>query len=256
MVMVKEKLKRFGHMSTARILGGRELQEDRLIIRENFKGILMAVADGHLGPWMADYVIANLAKKFLHLSVHVTDVVEIFQKVFAELAAETREHDSGTTLSCVYIQKESKRAYVATIGDSPVIICSPGGFIYTSPDHNVRASIKERERCITRGGWYRNGYIMSNTVRDVGLQMSRAFGDREMGDVIERVPEISFIDLQSGSVVVVASDGVLDPQHISVNQDICRIANRVLEGATAKDIVMESPGKKYDNATAIVWRMP
>ncbi|MEK7465700.1 MAG: PP2C family serine/threonine-protein phosphatase [Patescibacteria group bacterium] len=250
--MKKEKNEQ---ISTARVLGGRELQEDRLIVRKNSKGILMAVADGHNGPWTADYVITNFAKKFLGSLPSCSDAGEAFRKVFAELAVETREHDSGTTLSCVYIHKAFKRAYVATIGDSPIIICSPGGFIYTSPDHNVRTNLEERERCIARRGWYQNGYIMSNTVRDVGLQMARALGDSEMGDVIERVPEISFVDLQSGSVVVVASDGVFDPRHLSANQGICRIAGRVLEGATAKNIVDESPGKKYDNATAIVWRM-
>lgn len=242
-------------LGIATTIGGREFQEDYFFTEYCAEGMLLAVMDGHNGPSTAMFVRNNFPRYFSSWWKRYHDSERAFRYAFRMVEKMTRKNESGSTMSAVFIYDDKPTALVGSIGDSPVIIYSPEGLIFTSPDHNVRTNLKERERCIARAGWYRDGYIMSATVRDVGLQMARALGDCEMGDVIERVPEFSFVDLQPGSVVVVASDGVFDPQHVSANQDICQIAKRVLEGATAEDTVRESPGKKYDNVTAIVLRM-
>jgi serine/threonine protein phosphatase PrpC len=86
--------------------------------------------------------------------------------------------------------------------------------------------------------------------------MARALGDRLMGEVLSREPTVYTIEIGAQSVIVLASDGLLDPDHA----EVARLAEEMLglrsRGAPfdAEALIgwAEERGL-FDNATAVVW---
>src|SRR5262245_6652843 len=174
-------------ISQATEQGLRSHQEDRLVIRQtdhaDSRGFVLAIADGHGGDETSSFVAqelsAGLFDKML-TQVGFADIDMALRKVFqyldeatSRLSEEKRVHyESGTTLSLVYLPESQPRAYVAVIGDSPVIHCCKDGKIHLSPEHNARTNEKERKEAILRGGRFIDGYII-HPFGSRGLQMTR-----------------------------------------------------------------------------------
>jgi serine/threonine protein phosphatase PrpC len=138
------------------------------------------------------------------------------------------------------------------LGDSPVIIKNPEKVPWISPEHNVRTNAREREMAILRGGFFSGGYLYGKT-RAMGLQLSRALGDAALDDVLDRRPEIFSRPIGTGSIVLVATDGVFDPRHQEETSQIGRLLEIIEHGGNANAIVEDAVLRKTgDNATAIV----
>ena len=149
--------------------------------------------------------------------------------------------------------------HVAILGDSPVIVQNRNQNPWVSPEHNVITNEKEREAAVKRGAIYKFPYI--HDAEDYarasgvcwGVQMSRAFGDYSLYRVLNRKPEILSVPIAPGTIVIVATDGVLDPSHSDASAHINRLLRKVACGSGAKALVNDALKRETgDNATAIV----
>jgi len=263
--------------------GRRKYQEDRHLTATTPEGTLLAVFDGHGGAQVSeaanealcgiwDEVLANSGMtvrctnhtddpKTCNVIADTIHIPTIIQEVFRKLDEKTNFLPSGSTASIVFIpfNKEgdwnaTKIAYVAILGDSPVIIRDKDGKINISPEHNVRSNVTERNRCMSRGGVVDNGYVFKDFYSSHGIQMSRALGDTDLVPVITREPEVYSVELGPKSWAMVATDGVFDPGHESMD-GVDDVAQMIDGGCNAEAIVdraLKIP--TGDNVTVILWR--
>lgn len=224
------------------VQGPRSYQEDRYFISDNF----LAVLDGHGSDKCAQYCATRLSEIIPCLSWDSS--IDEMYRLFNVMAQECKDMESGAAFSAVHIGESF--ATVAILGDAPVIIIDDDGQPNFSPEHNVRSNQKEAQAAVSRGGALYNGYVCNPS--GAGLQMSRALGDRKMGKIISTEPEIYQVSINSDSIILVASDGVVDPAHEDTGaQDA--IVKLLRSGADAK-LIVDSISHLQDNATAIVWR--
>jgi serine/threonine protein phosphatase PrpC len=252
--------------------GARPYQEDRLVVRivkqdnELVKGILLGVADGHGGDQTSSYVSHQLSAGLFDVILanqngsHNEAVLKTFEYLndnTLELCDKHNLHyESGTTLSLVFIPASQEKAYVGIIGDSPVILANSDKSIHVSPEHNARTNEEERKEAVLRGGRYIDGYLMP-PFGSYGLQMTRDLGFHAMGNILKREPEIYELPIEPGAVMILGSDGLLDPSHDStaILNQAKRIAQLVLDGAEATDLINDALSRiTGDNVTAIVYR--
>jgi serine/threonine protein phosphatase PrpC len=200
-------------------------QEDRKIVYQDMDGnTLLAVFDGHGGDTAAVLAASSLVDSYLTRQ-HCENKIGILTGIFEDLDFVTSASESGTTASIVYINPNQDKAYVAVLGDSPVLICGKEGLI-VSPEHNIRSNAVELSRAVQRGGYEFNGYVFGPSKNwnepSKGLQMSRALGDRDLRQILSQKPETYSVNLDGDSYVLVATDGLFDPKHQDVDA-----ANRI-----------------------------
>ena len=255
----------FGTFTNSSHMGLRGYQEDTFVTASMEQGTLLAVFDGHGGGACSMLCSKRLVSTFMHaieieaakaaLSERPTDWKEVLRLTCAALDALTNDMPYGSTASIVFILKDESAAFIAVLGDSPVVARMTGGSIYVGPDHNVRSNENEKRAAEKRGGHYGGGYIWNNEFgsRARGLQMGRAFGDSNMGKIVTKEPEICQIPL--GSWLLVGSDGLFDPGHANTGAAIQTLAQIIDEGATARQLVNCALAVPTgDNVTAILWR--
>ncbi len=230
--------------------GGRSHQEDRVFISEMESGWLLAVMDGHGGEASAEICFRNIGEVFSKSLENRKNVNEaVIKSVFKELDVLTRAPvTSGSTLSAVFVSKRNHYAHIGILGDSPVIVRTKGT-IYSSPEHNARTNIQDRNDATARGAVYRGGYLWKG---ERGLQLTRALGDSWADDFLNREPETYSLKLeQEGDFVLVASDGLLDPGHYK--KELEPIVRMVTKGAKAENLVIDALQRETrDNVSAIL----
>jgi len=234
--------------------GQRPYQEDRHIAFHTLNdGMVFAVADGHGGYTTAQYVVDILQNLWdAHAMANLGTPKTWLSLIVRRLAEDTEYFADGCTLSIVYVPPTEAKAYVAVLGDSPVIIKDAEGKIYVSPSHNVRSNLGERERAEGRGGSYYNGYIWFD---GCGLQMTRGLGDTAMAKILNREPEIETVSLGPNSFILLATDGLFDPSHFEDAQaitDIVLLISGCMEAADLVKHALDIP--TGDNVTAILAR--
>lgn len=243
-------------ISSAVFQGDRSHQEDRLVVIPGVpigRGVLLAVMDGHNGSATAEYCEKRIPELFRQISFRKSPV-KALERMAVALAKETRSHDSGSTLSLVYVYPSSRFAVVAWIGDSPVAIVRGNGTLWTAKLHNVRSNDESRKE-IRPPGFVSGGYVM-NPITEYGTQCSRCIGDDRMDEIILRVPDVARVPLGSGSRIMVASDGVFLTHDYPVG-----LLDYIKFARTAEDIMswvksrMGENGhpEHKDNCTIILW---
>ncbi len=242
--------------------GQRDYQEDtfiaeRLVLLNGHDTLtVLAVMDGHGGSETAEFLaeafIQILAKVGLDPKSELPNWRDTLATTITVLGQMTKTMQAGSTLSVVFLPSVEEKAYVAVVGDSPVIIKDAVGNITISPEHNARSNERERDAAISRGASFDGSYLYSPESGQ-GLQMSRALGDSNLSSFIDRTPEIYEVDINPDSFVVVASDGLLDPAHASTAHEAERIAKLVEEGADASALVEDALLRQTgDNVTVLV----
>ena len=242
--------------SFATIRGHREYQEDRYFTVSLPGGTLMAVMDGHGGDETAEYVKKHLPGIWVDIfsegsPAGQNTVKQTMLKAVAKINEETKCMDAGATLSMVFIPYSEDIAYIAILGDSPVIVQTQDGTLHLSPDHKVRSNATEYDAAQARGAYVYGGY-MSMRFHGAGIQMTRVLGDAELDPIINREPEVYSMPL--GDFLIVGTDGLLDPSHAADPKKQCqRFAEMVKSGFDATGIV-NSVQPPIDNITAILWK--
>ncbi len=243
-------------------IGRRDYQEDRFFYEKFDLGYLMAIFDGHGGKEVAEVASKNLLNFFSqeHDNLKTKGQVDykiLLKSVTSRLSRSVEEYSSGSTMSLVFISRsEENAAYVAVLGDSPIVISNLDGNLFIGPEHNVRSNLIERKLAKKRGGFYSGGYIW-NEETGSGLQMSRALGDVDkFGHILSRQPEIMRVDIGKDSIILVGSDGLFDPKHTTNSREEAkRFIAMIRGGAEAKDLVDDALARETgDNVTAIVFR--
>jgi serine/threonine protein phosphatase PrpC len=249
-------------ITVATAQGSRTHQEDRMVNTlidlpgvSNGSGCLMAVFDGHRGAATAEKASQTLPDRFASvLKSQKGNVIEALRDTMHALAELTRKEVAGSTASIVYIPDEGRRAYAAVLGDSPVAFLDSGDQLHIGPDHNVRTNPAERLAAETRGAVYSGGYVEDSEAPGTGLQMSRSLGDVDLDRILNREPEVYSVALGKKSLLVLGTDGLLEPYAGPLHQQMKRLVEMVRQGADAQMIVDDAIRRDTgDNVTAIVW---
>lgn len=242
-------------LTTATAKGARHYQEDRFVHFTDGPNTIAAVIDGHGGHIVADRIKVGLPNLWQQFSP-IPSVHERIKSVFKVLATENEFANEGAAVSLVVVNGFDTTlmevATVAILGDAPVLVKDINGEINISPEHNVRTNPKERDAAISRGGFYRNGYIMG--WRGDGLQMSRAIGDASLRSILSTEPEIYDVAIGPESWILLGTDGLFDPSHLAPAHD--EVAKLVEGGAIATELVHRAVQLPTgDNVTAILIRL-
>ena len=243
-------------ITTAQQQGPRPYQEDTYgVFKYLDGGTLLAVFDGHGGK-EASTILGEYLKTF---QLSCFDSKAMLKYLYASFDKLTEHCKSGTTASLVYITPDHNKAYVAVLGDSPVIIFDKNNRIWTSPEHNVRTNADEVQKVLARGGNVYGGYAFKTgdaSFFKQGLQLSRAFGNYGIREILSQEPELFEIELGPYSWILVASDGILDPGHKNTEERINQIVAMITYGGNAETLVSNAIEKKTgDNVSAIVVQM-
>ena len=90
---------------------------------------------------------------------------------------------------------------------------------------------------------------------DLGLQMSRALGDKDLNRVLLREPEIFHIPVNENSWILACSDGLLDPSHMA-GDTLPIVVDFIEHGADAEELVLAMANiQNDDNSTAVLVRL-
>lgn len=238
-------------MTYATDRGLRPYQEDRHVVYwVPDEGYLLATFDGHGGSECADFCAKNLISVFHGVPRANRPLEEVIRDVFAILNEKTEIMGPGCAASIAFIPKDEHNVVVGVLGDAPILVKKADGELWLAPEHNVRTNRAEVDAAIKRGGFVQSGYLFAR-YSDAGLQMSRAFGDRFLGTVLNREPEIFRLSIGPGSFVLVGTDGLFDPNHATNPSTI--IARAIEAGADAYKLVQNALAvPTRDNVTAIL----
>lgn len=239
--------------------GLRDYQEDRMFSLACEEGFCFGVFDGHGGVKCAEYCFENFPRIFMEVledSKPTQRWTTKLKTTLKRLNRETELMEDGCTVSVGFIPWDANKVHVAVMGDSPIIIKRVNHSIWTAPEHNVRTNKMEAAAAKQRGGiidsWGMYVYA-SDHYNAPGLQMTRALGDCQLSKVLNRQPDISSQPLGTGSWVLIATDGALDPSHENGEEGIETLTKMIEAGATAEDIVNRAIGiPTYDNVTAML----
>lgn len=240
--------------------GLRPYQEDRSFSLTATEGLCFGVFDGHGGNRCSEYLADNFSEAFMTVLESDLEDENIWEarlrETFKSLNLATQAYADGSTGSVVFLPWEGDRVYTAVLGDSPIILKQADQSIWVAPEHNVRTNSVEADAARARGGTVsRDGYLY-DSYHGQGLQMARAFGDAELARVLSRVPDTSTRVLGTGSWVLVASDGALDPSHANEEEGIKALTEMINAGATAQGIVDRALATPtHDNVTALLVRV-
>ncbi len=239
----------------ATAVGLRDYQEDRYVMFSADEGVVLAVMDGHGGENVSVLLEENFREVWKTVFAPEKPIEQVYKELFEKFDTLTSSMYAGSTMSVAFIPKAKDKFHVAILGDSPVLVQKPDGTFHTSPEHNVRTNWIERDQAIRRGGWYSsNGYICGPEGH--GLQMSRAFGDTDLGFFLSREPEVYSVEL--GDWVLVGTDGLLSPGHDeSAAAVLIEVVRKVEEeDVNAQELVDYAVNvvKTGDNVTALLWR--
>ena len=233
--------------------GPRSDQEDRNFFAPidgpGNRGWFLAVMDGHLGDAVAEFCAQEISRMFQSSVVGNTE--EALRLLVAELNSRTQKNRQGSTLSIAVVTDDPCKVSVAVIGDSPVVVYDKQGKLHLSPEHNVRSNLKERAAAKGRGGVYADGYLFTRS-GNLGLQMGRALGDADLDEVLSREPDIYTV--HDPRWVLVASDGLFDPNHKEMPKLLGQIKRYAKKHADAESLMKWAERRGLeDNATALVW---
>ncbi len=232
----------------------RSVNQDRSNIVDLANGHVAIVCDGHgFGNYAVDFCVKALSQKLFHIRPETAQ--EQLMAIFKEVGEEASTFDSGTTASVACLWNNGK-VHTAVLGDSMIVAGNPKrAHRQLSSHHNVRTNLSERSAAEARGGKYQQMYLYNPKIRNSGgLQLGRAFGDYDLLGVLSTQPDLMRFTAESGTWVVVMSDGIYDPSVPSRGKDMEELGLMMDKGATAEDLVAHFQPNKGDDATAVVAR--
>lgn len=244
--------------------GNRGHQEDRVYIHSDNDGTLLAIFDGHGGDEVSQFCAnaTRIAFDTVAVNPSLPTIEDKLRGLFKYLALHTNSMSAGSTATIAFIPPLNNKIWVGVLGDSPVIVKIDKNQIWKGPEHNVRSNPEEARLAKMRGCTIYGGYMYAprpayGGLSAGGLQLSRAFGDADMGDAVLREPEIFELPLTESSFILLGSDGLLDPSHES-SSNASTVTNLIESrpNVEAQDLVNWAVSvPTNDNASAILVRM-
>ncbi len=245
--------------TAAMLLGKRPQQEDRFVISEvthgKYQGTVLAVMDGHSGSdQIPVYCKRQLTKTLLSCAKKAGSEEEMLRMAVTRLHLKTQKLRGGSTISICFVNEKTGRVTIAILGDSPVITMNANGEIRRSLAHNARTNIEDRLAAIKSGARYFDGYI--EIPNGHGLQLTRSLGDMDFDKVLSREPEVYTVE--NTEIVVVASDGLIGPEHDDQSEKYMKIIETIRGAKNAKEITdwVQFFLVPRDNTTVILWKRP
>lgn len=173
------------------------------------RSMLLFVADGHGGRRCAQLAAETFPAAFETTYNANPEPVNALAAAAEKAADETRALESGAVYTAVWVAPAHDWLAYAQLGDTVAVWRDAQGRMERTPDHNVRANPRERRAAEARGGIYSGGFMLGPD-RLYGIQPGRALGDREMGAVAAKDPEIAARAV-SGRWILASTDGILVP---------------------------------------------
>ena len=234
-------------------IGKRDYQEDRLSVYNTIYHYVSAVYDGHAGNKCSTFLKANFYRYFLknlqNKRVANTVLVDTFKELDNVFLHQINGND-GSTANVLFCNKKTNTCYIANTGDSRAILCyNNNRVLQISEDHKPNNPI-EKKRIEQRGGFVKYNRTNGN------LAMSRAFGDKNLKQVLIVDPDVYKFSMHNIRYVLQASDGLFD---VMSNSEVCGFVNsRLNKKMNPQDIAKElvyyaiKIKKTLDNTSVII----
>jgi serine/threonine protein phosphatase PrpC len=241
-------------ITTESVLGLRDAQEDRYLAKRiEGRGWLLAVFDGHNGPGTAEAAVNLVEDAFVRSIERYGAGTAAVGAAIGILREETSERVEGSSASLVHIDAGAEHAYVAVLGDSPVIVRDGDGGHVVGPVHNTMLNPEDAQRAVERGAQLVGPYLV-HPERLEGVNLTRTIGDSEL-EFLGRTPEVLDVALGPQSFVLVGSDGLYTRLAQTPDVLVSRVAELVGDGADAAELVADAlAAGSEDNVTAVLWQ--
>jgi serine/threonine protein phosphatase PrpC len=216
--------------SHALLLKGEDgLRVERLMIGGEI--VLCAVVmDGHGGHQAALLAVDNIIECICeesHDNASSISLSQALRRAFARLHGlllEDQRHTAGTTATVCLINETRAEVTTAHVGDSaailvPAILAAGVNEHAATPltgDHRLADSEAERARVVAAGGKIGQAIHKGKACGPLrafpgGVCCARALGDRDCGQFISPMPDITVMPIpQAGALVLIATDGLWD----------------------------------------------
>ena len=230
------------------LLGSREEQQDRYVIRHSGGCLLAAVCDGmggsEDGAGAAEMTVRLLEDAFLlrrqepipHFFLH--HIERISAAVYAQFQEKPRY--SGTTLAACIL--DGDQIYWLSVGDSRIYLVKDGQLLPMTVDHNYARVLDKR---------LQNGEITPETYRmeqGRGHALTSYIGQKRLNEVCMNVQPLPWGDAQA---VIVMSDGLyhlLTPEEIAA----CTASDVQTAAARLESLIHAKQCRQLDNTTFII----
>jgi PPM family protein phosphatase len=233
--------------------GARSYQEDAAEVRADADRLMAVLADG-MGGHAGGALASGLACKFFvhafgtssgEVGARLSEALDLAN---AAIAHETAENPSLSGMGCTLIGVAFGPDGVewVSVGDSPLYLVRGGEIVLLNEDHSLAPEI-DKLAAAGRISWEA---AMADPRRHV-LRSALTGTEIEMVDRSRRS-----LALQSGDVVVLASDGI----HTISPAEIARLVSGAATPDAAADALLaavEAAADAYqDNTTVVVVRVP
>ncbi|XP_006630857.1 protein phosphatase Mn(2+)-dependent 1K-like [Lepisosteus oculatus] len=243
-------------------MGKRKENEDRYRVAQLADDLfLFAVFDGHGGAAAAEFCSRHFSHFIQRNLQFESDLESVLEKSFLQIDGAFLQHICslgedpplfvGTTATVALLRNETELV-VASVGDSPAVLCREGKAESLTEDHSPRRK-DERQRILQCGGiieWNSAGdpYVNGR------LAMTRSIGDFQVKPYgVIAQPEITTVKLQHSKdcFLVLTTDGV---SGIMEGQEMCDIVKKCQDPSEASLIVTDQAllYGTQDNATTLV----
>ncbi len=233
------------HFETKQQRAGEDRFQTSMLIEKQL--LYLAVFDGHGGKnknHAVDYCQENL---HLYLEMKLKqmkdrsnekDVINVIKESFLEFDRDMYNKNlvCGATCCMILIDFVHKCFYIANLGDSKCIICSPGGTIYyESRDHTPlieqkRIELADCDARIVIQQFNNQDTSYIEVPVGGGLRVSRSFGDflfkktkkksySTTEGVVSSLPDVDYFPLLKNQRFILSTDGAFDVQSQLTSQE-------------------------------------
>ncbi|XP_066548886.1 protein phosphatase Mn(2+)-dependent 1K [Amia ocellicauda] len=256
------KQPRVPNVGCASQTGKRQGNEDRFSVAQLADNLfLFAVFDGHGGHAAAEFSARNLGHFIQRNLMLQSDLESVLETSFLQIdsaflqsicsSGEDALLSSGTTATVALLRNDTELV-IASVGDSPAVLCREGKAESLTEDHSPRRK-DERKRIQQCGGfieWNSAGEPYVNG----RLAMTRSIGDFQVKSYgVTAQPEITTVKLQQTKdcFLVLTTDGV---SGIMEGQEMCDMVKKCQDPKEAALIVTDQALQygTQDNVTTMV----
>ncbi|KAA8536461.1 hypothetical protein F0562_028939 [Nyssa sinensis] len=215
---------------------------------------LFAIYDGHLGDSVPAYLQKHLFSNILKEEEFWTDPRTAISKAYERTDQAILSHNPdlgrGGSTAVTAMLINSRKLWVANVGDSRAVLSRGGQAIQLSIDHEPNT---ERGSIEDRGGFVSN--MPGDVARVNGqLAVSRAFGDKNLKSHLRCDPDVTNADIDGDiDLLILASDGLWK---VMSNQEAVDIAKKIKDPQkAAKELAAEALNRESkDDFSCIVIR--